>query len=132
LYFRIEDIFSKDLKEGKQKLEHLLPKFLAKLEIEAIRRRNSRLKHEEDARKREAEEELLRLRKKQIEDERAIVINLINLARRIERSNYVRKYILAKELRLNSEDKLTKEVKKWRHIVPFLVLIANAGTADPI
>ena len=112
--FRIGDgYFSKDLKEGKHKLEDLLPKFLAKLELIAIEDRNSRLVREENQRKEQAEKELIRLRKKQIEDEKAAVLEMISHARLIDEAAHMRKYIKAKQARLRFDGNLSEDEKKW-------------------
>jgi len=114
LSFRIgHGYFSKELKEGKRKLEDLLPKFLAKLELMAIEDRNRRLVREENQRKENAEKEMRKLRKKRIEDEKDAVLEMVSQARRIDEAANMRKYIKAKETMLRSDGDLSEEEKKW-------------------
>ncbi len=113
LALRIEGIWQKELKDGKETLEDKLPRFLAKLELEGAKLKKDRLYYEEQRRKRKAQEKLEEERRQQIEEEIAAFKDLYGQAQRLEKARFMRNYINAVEKDAKHKGKLSDEKKSW-------------------
>lgn len=103
----------KEWRDGKTKIEEMLAKIMAKLEIyaahEKIRKEESRiywLKYEEEKKRKE---EIKILRNQEIEK----FNNLVALSEQYNKSLIIRKYIEAKKEKAQNENILDQETQEW-------------------
>lgn len=103
----------KEWRDGKVKIEAILPKILAKLELYAQDEKKQkeetrlwRLKLEEEQRKKE---EI----KKRKDDESAKFIKLLDLSKQYNNSLLIRQYIEAEKEKAIKTNSLTQEVQEW-------------------
>ena len=103
----------KEWRDGKLKLEDLLPNIVAKLEIDA---QNEKV-HNEEMRlhwlKWEQENELKNAAKKRKEDEIEKFNKLVALSEQYNKAQLIRQYIEAKKQKAIKENSLTNEKQEW-------------------
>lgn len=103
----------KEWRDGKEKLESLLAKIVAKLEIyaeqEKIEREHSRIWRLQYEEERKRKEDLQKLK----EEEMAKFKNLVTLSERYNKSQLIRQYIHAEILKVKKNDSFSDEFQKW-------------------
>jgi len=113
LSLRLEGIYPKEWKDGKQTLEDQLVKILAKLELEGKRKKEERLYFAEQRRKEEETRRIERELKERTEEEIRDFKNLLAEANRWQQAKILRGYINVVEEKINAENSLTDELKNW-------------------
>lgn len=113
LAFRIEEIYSKEWKDGKQPLESRLAEILVTLELRAKREKEERIEREKHWQKIEEEnrkrEELEKRKQKELEEFQ----NLIKESTRWNQAKILREYLNEFEVTARKNGNLTKELQEW-------------------
>jgi hypothetical protein len=113
LSFRIEGKHFKEWQDDKEPIENKLAVILAKLETEARRIKAERLYHNEQHREWEEKVRLEKERTDRIEKEKSDFKKLIDQARRLQLSAFLREYIDVVEKNARDNGTMNDELQNW-------------------
>ncbi|MBL7138246.1 MAG: hypothetical protein ISS17_05695 [Bacteroidales bacterium] len=113
LSFKIDDFHGRNWIDGKVLIEDRLAEILARLETEAQREKDERIRRDEWHNKWEEEKRIEQEHQQRIEKEKSDFKDLYQQAKLWQRARFIREYISAVEANAIEKGGLTDEIQNW-------------------